>query len=71
MLPNWLDPYGCTIERKINLVTGCDSQTVAHRFRNHYLPLGADTGSHTDEYNFQRLLDSPGERNASYVVSTL
>jgi len=54
LLPNGLDPYACVIERKINLVTRCDPQTVAHRFRNHHLPLGANTGGHTGEYNFLR-----------------
>jgi hypothetical protein len=54
LLPNGLDPYACVIETKLNLVTRCDPQTVAHRFRNHHLPLGANTGAHTSEYNFLR-----------------
>ena len=54
LLSNGLDPYPGAIERKINLVTRCDPQTVAHRFRNHHLPLGANTGAHTSEYNFLR-----------------
>ena len=54
LLPNRLHPHGRAIERDINLVTRRDSQTVAHRFRNHHLPLGANTVSHIDEYNHSR-----------------
>ncbi len=54
LLSNGLDPYPGAIERKINLVTRCDPQTVAHRFRNHHLPLWANTVSHTGKYNFRR-----------------
>lgn len=51
LLPNRFDPYGFAIEREINFVTRCDTQPVAHRFRNHHLPLGANTVSHTKKYN--------------------
>ena len=51
LLPNGLDPNGFAIERKFDLITRCDTQTVAHRFRNHHLPLGANTVSHTSKYN--------------------
>lgn len=65
LLPHRLNPNGFAVKRNINLVTGRDSQTVAHRFRDHHLPLGANTVSHTGEYNLRRVLDSRSERNAS------
>jgi len=61
LFPNGLDPYRFAIERKINFVTRCDSQTVAHRFRDHHLPLGANTVSHTSEYNCPPCPRQPGK----------
>ena len=72
LLPNGLDPYGCAIERNINLVTRCDSQTVAHRFGYHHLPLGANTVSHTGKYN-PRLcprLPRPSSKNRDLISTT-
>lgn len=71
LLPNGLNPHGAAIEGNIYLVTRRDPQSVTHRFRNHHLPLGADTVSHTDKYNFRERSRQPRERNASYVVSVL
>jgi hypothetical protein len=51
LLPDGLDSHCFAIERKINFVARCDSQTVAHRLRNHHLPLGANSVSHTGKYN--------------------
>jgi len=51
VLSNGLHPYGFAIEREINFVPRCDSQTVAHRLWNHHLPLRANTVSHTGKYN--------------------
>ncbi len=69
LLPYGFDSYGCAIERKINLVTGCDTQTVAYRLRDHHLPLGANTVSHTDQYNLGCVLVSSTRTQAEVLIS--
>jgi hypothetical protein len=39
------------VEPEVDLVAGFDAQAVSQLLGDHDLPLGADTMSHTDEYN--------------------
>lgn len=51
-----------TVEREIDLITGCETEFVADRLRDHDLTFRADTISHTDQYNHRMAQAQQHER---------